>query len=376
MNDPQDKPLPKNRPASTPDEPRKTQNEPRKTLFERQDIMNLLEAYVHEVGQHLPRKGRADLEAEIHSLIADTLDARAAETGRPVDEALTVEVLKEFGSPQKMAANYTAPRYLVGPRLYPFFLMVIKIVASVLVVLGLIKLGFDIGQQGDSIRRIVEITGQNFVDLATSLLAALGNIVFVFAILEYFLKADPLEEKDWNPRDLKTVEETDKVNPFFMVLGIVFHALLILVFNFYPQFVGIIGFTENGPQFAALLSDAFFAYLPWLTALWALNIALCAVLLGRGRHTLATQLFEVAVSIATIVLLLIMAAGAPIIHLTVATLGVELVEGLQPLLPQLYTGVRSLLIIIALLEGLDVVKFLWKRITRKGAPIAQVTLSR
>ncbi|HSQ18530.1 MAG TPA: hypothetical protein VLM83_12575, partial [Anaerolineales bacterium] len=76
--------------------------------------MELVTRYVSEVGRQLPEKTRADLEKEIRSLIEAALDDRAQKTGRPVDEDMIVEVLKEFGPPEKMAASYLPERYLIG----------------------------------------------------------------------------------------------------------------------------------------------------------------------------------------------------------------------------------------------------------------------
>ena len=38
--------------------------------------MDLIDRYVHEVGRYLPRKNRADIQAELRSLLIDTLEAR------------------------------------------------------------------------------------------------------------------------------------------------------------------------------------------------------------------------------------------------------------------------------------------------------------
>ena len=99
--------------------------------------MNMIEQYVSEVGENLPEKQRADLEKEIRSLIEDTLEERSKSAGRPIDDDMIVEVLKEFGSPAKMAASYQPARYLIGPRLYPTFILVLKIVSAVMLVLAL-----------------------------------------------------------------------------------------------------------------------------------------------------------------------------------------------------------------------------------------------
>ena len=48
--------------------------------------MDLIEEYVSEVGQNLPKKVRADIESEIRSLIQDTLEDRSQVSGQAVDK--------------------------------------------------------------------------------------------------------------------------------------------------------------------------------------------------------------------------------------------------------------------------------------------------
>jgi hypothetical protein len=55
------------------------------------------------------------------------LAEKSKTTGLPIDEKLTLQVLKELGKPEKMAASYLPQRYLIGPQLYPIFWLVLKI---------------------------------------------------------------------------------------------------------------------------------------------------------------------------------------------------------------------------------------------------------
>ena len=66
--------------------------------------MEMIELYVKEVGRHLPEKMRSDIEQEIRSTIEDTLEDESRQQGRPVDEAMVVEVLKRMGPPRKVEA--------------------------------------------------------------------------------------------------------------------------------------------------------------------------------------------------------------------------------------------------------------------------------
>ena len=93
--------------------------------------MKLIDIYISEVGKHLPRKSRLDIQEEIRSALQDLLEDRSQQSGRPIDDDLIVEVLKEYGSPEKVAASYLPERYLIGPQLFPAFLKTVQIVLPI-----------------------------------------------------------------------------------------------------------------------------------------------------------------------------------------------------------------------------------------------------
>ena len=64
--------------------------------------MNLIDRYIAEVGKHLPRKNRADIEAEIRSTLEDMLEERKQAHGA-VDDAMVIDLLREYGAPRKVA---------------------------------------------------------------------------------------------------------------------------------------------------------------------------------------------------------------------------------------------------------------------------------
>src|SRR5574338_964427 len=116
--------------------------------------MNLIDRYIAEVGKHLPRKNRADIEAEIRSTLEDMLEERSQGTG-PADEATVMAMLKDYGAPREVAAKYKTHQYLIGPRLFPIFEMVVKIVFAVVAGASLIGLAVNLSQTG--------LTGPEFV---------------------------------------------------------------------------------------------------------------------------------------------------------------------------------------------------------------------
>src|SRR5512147_279757 len=131
--------------------------------------MNLIDKYIAEVGKHLPRKNRADIEAEIRSTLEDMIEERKQAHG-PLDDAAVIELLKEYGAPRKVAESYVGPRYLIGPRIYPFFEMVTRIVLIVLTAVTLAGVGISVAKSG--------LTGLEFLKtLGSSLLSLVGGLI-------------------------------------------------------------------------------------------------------------------------------------------------------------------------------------------------------
>ena len=62
--------------------------------------MNLIDRYIAEVGRHLPEKNRADIEAEIRSMLEDMIDENSHQTGKPVNDELIAAALEQLGRPK------------------------------------------------------------------------------------------------------------------------------------------------------------------------------------------------------------------------------------------------------------------------------------
>ena len=102
-----------------------------------------LEGFLAEGWRGFVARVAEDIEKELKSNLEDMLEDRAEKAGRPRDEALEVELLKEYGSPQKVAATYNPHPYLIGPKLFPFFLFVFMIVITVVVSVMLVLAGIQ-----------------------------------------------------------------------------------------------------------------------------------------------------------------------------------------------------------------------------------------
>lgn len=282
--------------------------------------MNLIDRYVREIGRKLPPKSRTDIEKEIRSAVEDMLDDRSKQEGKPVDEEMTVAVLKEYGNPETVAASYLPEQYLIGPQLFPIFWLVTQIVFAVLTTLTVIAMGFALFGSGATPAEfwgdLFKLLGQYF----SGMMAAFGNLVLVFALIQRFATGwefkEKDEDKDWNPRDLPDVEDADQVSVAGTVAEIVFIVLGLILFNFYPQYIGIYGFTDSGRYFAPLLSEAFFGYMPWINLLWGLQFGLDAWLIQQRRWQFGSRLMLAAVKAGNAVLAYAMLKGPSIVGLT------------------------------------------------------------
>ena len=278
--------------------------------------MEYIDRYVAEVGRQLPEKIRADIESEIRSTLEDMLEDRSHKTGRPADEALQWEILREYGAPEKVAASYLPPRYLIGPRLYPQFQLVLRIVLAVIVGVGLFRFGLMVVQESPTLEVFWQAAAKAVLEIVASALSVLGNVVVVFAILERALVKVKVADETWNPRDLPPVSEPEQIKLGETIMEVVLTLGTVLVLDFYPQIIGIGSFAHGVWTFVPVLSEAFFRYLPWINAACGLQIIQNLILLRQGRWQPATRWFSVAVDIFGVGLTYAILTGPAIIHLT------------------------------------------------------------
>jgi hypothetical protein len=336
--------------------------------------MKLIDTYVSEVGRRLPRKTRGDIEAELRSTLEDLLEERSRRSGKPVDDEMAVEVLREYGAPAKVAASYQGERYLIGPQLYPTFELVLKIVASVFGTLALIGLGVKLVHSGPSMLNIAD----GIAGVISAFITALGNVVLIFAIVEWAMrtqgKAFKLEgkEKAWDPRSLEKISPSNQVKLGEGLTEIVMDAIAIVVFNFYPHMIGFTsslnGVFESGNwselTFFPLFTGLFFSrFVPWLTLVWGLDILGHILVLRMGNWTVGTRLLNIAIRAGAIAIGAAMLATPGLVNVTVEaiTAAGTLDAGTAGLLATMARqGFASVLVIVMAVEGIEIAKHLYR----------------
>ena len=333
--------------------------------------MNLIDRYVAEIGKHLPRKNRADMEAEIRSTLEDMLEERRQTQGE-FDDQMVIELLQEYGAPREVAESYIGPRYLIGPRVFPIFELVTKIVVAVLIGVALAGLGLSLARSSLTGPEVLKTIGESALGLLGGLITAFGNIVLVFAILERVLPAKEFEEEEkWNPAELASEPDPDRVKFGEQIFELFFLALFLIVFNLYPGIIGIGFFNENDWVFISpILTDAFFSYLPWINVLFLLQIGFNIYLLRQGTWNLPTRIMNILLELGSITLAIAMLRGPDLVALSAGQLVDTPLEGSAPLFITIARLIPSLVLsIVIIVSSIEIAQMAYRIMkSRPSAP--------
>jgi uncharacterized membrane protein YuzA (DUF378 family) len=284
----------------------------------------LVDRYLAAVSDLLPARQRKDTVTEISSLIQDALEDRSTMEGKPVDDQMMETVLKEFGSPEKIVAPYLPQKYLIGPRLYPSFILVLRIALPIVAIL--VMVAYWMG----AIQVSAMNTAEFFTDLIKSLGGALSatvqafaNIVLIFAILEWTVPEFkvPTKEKEWNPHNLKEISKPNQVKRGDLIAEVIFTFIALIIFNFYYDRIGIYNNTNGVWTFIPIMTDAFKAYIPWLDMLWILTIVLDLLVLRKGVWQTGTRVLAILVSGLNIAILVNLIQSVPMLFTLEGALG-------------------------------------------------------
>jgi hypothetical protein len=336
--------------------------------------MDLIERYVYEVGRNLPRKNRADIQVELKSTLVDTLEDRVP--GEPSQED-EIQLLKEFGPPQKVAASYWPQgQYLIGPNLFPLFRMVVAIVIMVFVIVQIVLLGIAMvfGQEVLTFLSVLDI----FSEMFGSAFTAFGIVVIVFAILQRFDVKPDEDDEEWDPQELPEIEPQDNINRGGRVAEITFSLVIIAILLFLADKIGV----WVSPGTEILLNPVISNYIPLLILSIMLGIMLDVILLWRGKWETGTRMAKIGTNLFGLYVLYVLIAGHN------AWLVEQGVGGFLSFLDTLSEGTfdqeatlilgmqafRMAFIIAAIVVSVDTVKMVYQLVKRQITPPVTIAL--
>ena len=250
------------------------------------DVDALIESYVEDVVQQLPRKQRQDVALELRGLVRDELQSRAASKEVPLDADIALNGLRAFGKPQEVAARYFEPWIIIPQaetRRFTFAALV-----GALVLLALSPLSEPSARSGQ---------------FAIALLAWLGALVTYFGILSFRDRRNSAKNL-WLPRERDRVSRAGAIATITMIcIGIVAYGAPSWLFSQFSRGLPFPAWLDYDPTFHA-------SRLPVLFLLWGCQAVLFAVLVIRGRWNQVLRRVDVSLEIAVaLVLIWFLAAG-------------------------------------------------------------------
>lgn len=280
------------------------------------EATELVDRYVNEVGQSLPRKTRSDIKLELRSLLLDGLEERAAASGKEPTVEMAAEMLKEYGLPGEMAARYRPERYLIGPQIFPAYRLILFIVLIAIAVA--LSIAFAITLITGGIEDAGSLGWAFLKAYVQGALMAFASLTIIFAVAErYYAHKIPSEaDEEWDPLELEPVEEPNRLKRPEIVAGIVWDVILIALFNFFPRWIGLVESIGDGAVIIPLLAPEFAVYIPWLTAFWALGILFRLYLLWQGRWSRPARWMEFGLGLIGMAITYRIVTGGPITTLS------------------------------------------------------------
>ncbi len=337
--------------------------------------MDLIERYIHEVGRHLPRQQRADVQAELRSLLQDMVEDQAQTKVEKADEDIVVGVLQEFGHPEKVAASYQSrPQYLIGPNLFPIFKLVLTIVTIgfFTVMVGSVMLSMRNSETflADVTQALVEA----MPGIIGGLFSAFGSIVIVFAILERIIPEEEFiqdETQVWDPHKLPAADKAQELNQGELAAGIVFGVIFLMLLNNFPQWAKWIVFDNDELLTGALLSANFYEnLLPWVNLLLLVSLAVDLYKLRLGWRTQVSRVMDIGVALLTTVVIYLLISRGPVFALAPAVAGTTSLspERFAFLSYLLESGLLPIILILQLFSAGKQLYELWRVSNPKQPP--------
>jgi hypothetical protein len=227
--------------------------------------MKYLDLYLDKIRQSLPPRNREDILKEISSTLMDMIEDRNP-------------------NPGKVAVQYGARNYLIGPSMFPAYLQVLKIVLIVVAAFNIVGLIVAIASQTGFDSGMLDAIMQVIGSLLSSLFTAFGVVTLSFAGIE---RTTPEEMKvkvnqKWDPDDLLKEENQDQIKIFELALEITFSLIFIVLINFFLDKIGFYFLDSNGWTSTPILNENFLRYIPAITIYVVLDIVVDLYLLNKG----------------------------------------------------------------------------------------------
>jgi hypothetical protein len=159
--------------------------------------MDVFDRYLQAVRSLLPKSLRDDVVRELSEELRSQAEEREAEVGRPLTQVEQEQILKQWGHPWMLAARYQPRRQLVGPAMFPFYWLVLKVGLGVALLVHAIAAAVLLANGKPASDVIARLATLPFGPL----LMVFAWVTLVFAVLDRSVPRLPFI-MNWNPSSL------------------------------------------------------------------------------------------------------------------------------------------------------------------------------
>lgn len=210
--------------------------------------MEQITIYVSEVIRYLPQKSQSEIKKELTTNILDMVDELTA--GGMSEKDAVVSVLSKMGNPRLLADQYLDKKaYLIGPRYYPTYVMIAKIVSGA-VALGItvaLSVQYLFSTDASIFQTLVQWLGSIFMGVVQ----AIAWVTLIFAGVERFeevgvLKHVDVDLDDWSVKDLpKSQRNSKKSDRIEGLVGFLFAIIFLILLNTRLELFGVYMFDQG-----------------------------------------------------------------------------------------------------------------------------------
>ena len=152
--------------------------------------MDRIDEYLQTLRALLPRDKREDILQELSEEMRSQAAEQEADLGRPLTPTEQAEMLRKYGHPLLTAARYRPQRYLIGPVVFPYYALTLKVILAFVVA-------------GHAIGAVVLLVGGQpvgpaLLDMVGAVLSGVGWFTLLAACADYWLTRSRVLEK-WDP---------------------------------------------------------------------------------------------------------------------------------------------------------------------------------
>lgn len=256
-------------------------------------VDDLIGAYITAVATRLPRQQRNDVAFELRALLNEEVQARAEAAGQSADEALALEVLRQFGAPAEVAARYRPTLTIIDPTDGHLFVRASVIGLALIWGAGLVINLQHISASGIS---VLSALGQWW---STSVIPSLWwpGVVVVWLALAAWVRRRWPPTPSWTPP--KRSVQADRAALALGLIGILFGLAALIR----PDWVLDVFFGGRAAPAAyeALTYTPLFLQrqAPWLLGLILLNLPLLLAVIVRGGWSAQLRRIDTGLSLLT-----------------------------------------------------------------------------